>query len=283
MAQDIRSDKFSFKNWILIASIVTGSFVFAFYQTWLSLVNVWMQSDDYSHAFLILPISLYLVWSKKNKLAQIPIVPSSYGLLLIFLSSSLFIFSNFAGITTLASFALVLSIIGIVLGLAGWRITKELVFPLFFLFLMIPIPSQVYYAATTPLQLFVTKVSVFVATLFDIPIYREGNVIHLPNRTLQVVAACSGMRSMISLGTLSLVFAYISLQSYSLRTVLVASAIPIAILINIIRVLAMVMAFHYYDYDLSVGSPHTYLGLFLFVIAIASIIMIQNLFSRLER
>lgn len=268
---------------ILAALIVGGLSIFAFFPVWQSLIGVWSQSDDYSHAFLILPISTYLVWEKRERLAKLPLTSSWHGLILVFCSFLLFLFSYFAGVTTLSSFALVLTIIGIVLGLTGREITKELIFPLLFLFLMIPIPSQVYYAATTPLQLLVTKVSVFFASLLDVPLYREGNVIHLPNRTLQVVAACSGMRSMISLVTLSLVFGYLSLQNNSLRSILVISALPVAVVINIIRVMAMILAFYYYDYDLTEGSPHTYLGLFVFVLAMLLIVLIQKILSRLER
>lgn len=283
MKQNKRSGQLSPYGDILVASVVVGFFIFAFFPVWQSLINAWMQSEDYSHAFLILPISMYLAWEKKEQLAQILVSPSWYGLLLVFCSSILFLFAFFAGITTLSSLALVLSIIGIVIGLTGWKITKVLLFPLLFLLLMIPIPSQIYYAATTPLQLLVSQISVSLASLIDVPIYREGNVIHLPNRTLQVVAACSGMRSMIALSTLSLVYGYISLRSNSLRALLVLSALPVAILINIVRVMAMILAFYYYDYNLTDGSPHTYLGLFVFILAMLLIVSIQKIMSRLER
>jgi exosortase len=160
---------------------------------------------------------------------------------------------------------------------------KELIFPIFFMLFMIPIPSQIYSALTIPLQLFVSKTSVTVAQFFQIPIYREGNVIHLPDYTMQVVQACSGLRSMISLLTLSIIFSYLTLSSNKLRSILFISGIPIAIFVNVIRVLLTILMYYYYGLNLAEGSIHTAFGIFIFFLALILLFGMKGLLSIWEK
>ncbi len=256
----------------------------AFFPVWYGLVSAWSQSEDYSHAFMIVPLSLYLIWNKKEKLSEVVIEPSWIGLIIAFIAAMAYVFGTYAGVLTLNSIALVVSIIGAVYGGLGAKFVKVIWFPLFFLFLMIPIPSQLYWAATTPLQLMVSKVSVYILQLFtDIPILREGNVIHLPEKTLQVVAACSGMRSIISLTTLSIFFGYVSLRRFFSVAILVLCALPVAVIINILRIIIMIVADYYFHLELSSGAPHTYLGLFVFSVAIALTILCQKVLAGIEK
>lgn len=271
------------KNSPFFVFLVFSCFIFAFFPVWKGLITTWYHSEDYSHAFLIVPVCLYLVWDKRKELSLLPTKASWLGLVIVICASAVYLFAYAAGITTLASFTLIVTMIGIVLGLFGTKITKRLTFPLFLLFLMIPIPTQIYYAITTPLQLLVSQAAVFITSLLNIPIYLEGNVIHLPQHTLQVVAACSGMRSIIALTTLSLIYSHISLTKNTLRTILVLAAVPVAIIINIVRVISMILSFFYFNYDLTHGNPHTSLGVFVFILALLIIFLFQKLLSRLER
>ena len=168
---------------------------------------------------------------------------------------------------------------GLVIYFFGFQMFKELMFPLFLLLFMIPVPAQIYATLTIPLQLFVSMVSAGIARILGIPVFREGNVINLPEYTLQVVEACSGLRSMISLLTLSAVFAYITLKSNFLRTVLFITGIPAAIVVNIFRVLLMIVAFYYFQYDLAEGSVHTVFGVVIFILALAIIAGVKGLLS----
>lgn len=267
----------------LLAAILIGSFLLAYFPVWKNLVAAWLGSDEYSHGFLIVPLCCYILWQKKEILAEIPVRPSSWGLGLVILSLLLYLFAHFAEIITVASFSMVLLVAGVIIYFYGFLVLKELLFPLFFLLFMIPIPSQIYSSLTVPLQLFVTKTSVWIGALLDIPIYREGNVIHLPNRTMQVVAACSGLRSMISLLTLCAIFGYFTLKSNYLRMILFCSGVPSAILVNIIRVLLLVFAFHYFNYDLTSGPIHAVFGITIFILALLLIIIIKGILSIWDR
>jgi len=262
-----------------LTAILIFSFVLAYFPVWKTLITTWKTSDQYSHGFLILPLCLYVVWRKKECLAKLPASPSPWGLGIIIFSLSVYIVVHFAEVVTIASLSMVLLIAGIIVYLYGFQMLKELLFPLSFLLFMIPVPAQIFSALTIPLQLFVTKASTWIAALFAIPVYHEGNVIHLPDRTLQVVQACSGLRSFISLLALSAIFGYFTLRSNFLRAALFVFGAPAAILVNIIRVLVFLLAFYYFDLDLSTDGLHTLFGVSIFVLALISIILMKGILS----
>ena len=112
---------------------------------------------------------------------------------------------------------------------------------------------------------------------------REGNIIHLCDHTLQVVQACSGLRSLMTLLALSSVFGYLSLKSNILRSLLFLTGIPAAILVNIIRIFLMIIAFHYFNFDLTTGSIHTVFGVIIFIMALAIVAAVKGILSRWDR
>lgn len=153
----------------ILLSAFVGSFVLAFFPVWKSLVSAWLKSDEYSHGFFIIPICGYVVWQKRKVLVGIPFNSSWKGLILVIFSLFLYLFAYYGEILTLASFSLVLMFCAIVIFLYGLRMFKELLFPLAFLLFMIPFPSQIYSQLTIPLQLFVTKASVWFTANLGIP------------------------------------------------------------------------------------------------------------------
>jgi exosortase len=268
---------------LILGAILFSVFIFVYFPVWKNLILAWNNSEEYSHGFLIVPISLYIIWSKRKKLSEIPVKPSGWGLAVTLFSLGLYVFSQLAGISTLSSVMMICTICGMVLTLYGIKFLREILFPLLFLLLMIPVPSQIYSSVTMPLQLFVSKISVGIASLINIPVLREGNVIHLPERTLEVVQACSGLRSIVSLLTLSIIFGYFTLKSSLLRSLLFIAGIPAAIFVNIIRVLLMVAAFYYFDYDLTKGTIHTVFGVVIFILAVFFIFIVQKILSIWEK
>ena len=136
-----------------------------------------------------------------------------------------------------------------------------------------------YSSLTIPLQLLVSKISIGVAHLMGVSVLREGNVIHLPQQTLEVVQACSGLRSMMSLLTLSTVFGYLTLNSNLLRGALVLTAVPAAIFVNIVRVTAIILTLYFFNFDLLSGSLHTLTGVFIFLLSLIIIMATRGVFS----
>lgn len=263
--------------------LLWGTLLFAFFliyfPVWKNLISNWSASEEYSHGFLIVPLALYITWLKKDVLIKLPASPSIWGFFITSFSLILYILSSYAEISTLKSCSMVLLLGGSIVYLFGFRVFKEILFPWALLFFMIPIPQQIYSSLTMPLQLLVTKVSVLVSSVIGVPIYREGNVIHLPEKTLEVVNACSGLRSIIAVLTLSLVFGYFSLKSNTLRALLFIFGIPAAIISNLIRVTSIVFAFYYFKFDLTSGTIHTIFGLVIFMIALIIIYLIQRILT----
>ncbi len=248
-----------------------AAFVVAYYPVWKGLVAAWNTTEEYSHGFFVVPLCLYLVWYKRQAIQSVALKPARSGLAIALLALSIHVFASQAKITTLASLSLVLFLAGLILYLYGFPMFRNLLFPLSFLLFMIPIPAQIYSSLTLPLQLVVTKVTVWIGTFISTPIYNDGNVIYLPRITLQVVEACSGMRTMISLLMLSALFGYLTLKSNTLRAVLFLVGIPLAVLVNILRVLLIAMAMQYFNVNLTVGALHTAVGLILFGVAISTL------------
>jgi exosortase len=254
-------------NLVLLGTLL-AAFLLAYFPVWKSLVGTWYRSDDYSHGFFIIPITLYIIWQKRVILAKTSVRSSPWGLFVILFALLLYLMGRLGEIATVASLSMVLALAGVVLYLGGCQFLKELAFPLFLLLFMIPVPAQIYSTLTIPLQLLVSQISTTIAGLWGIPVFREGNVIYLPDHTLEVVQACSGLRSMMSLLTLSAVFGYFTLRSNLLRSILLVFSVPAAIIVNIVRVLVMIAAFYYFDFDLTSGTTHTVFGVVIFCLAL---------------
>lgn len=252
------------------------TFIIVFYPTWQSLFNAWSSSDDNSHGFMIVPLSLYFVWQKKESLRAAIIKPTWIAFPLVLIPLFLYLLAQYAEIVTLASLSMILFIGASLFFLFGLQILKICFFPLFLLFFMVPVPAQFLAALTIPLQLFVTKMTVLIASSMGIPIIHDGNVISLPEHTLQVVQACSGLRSIMTLLTLGLVIAYFGLKQNLLRTILFLLAIPIALFVNILRVLLVVIALHYYNFDLAEGAIHTAFGTMIFCLAVLLFLLFRK-------
>jgi exosortase len=268
---------------LLALLLLISSFILAYFPVWKGLLGAWSASDDYSHGFFILPVSLYIVWQKRERLAQVEKRPSSVGGIIVIFSLALYLLAHYAEVVTLASLSLVLVLAGAIIYLFGFPVFRELLFPLLFLFFMIPVPSQIFSSLTIPLQLLVSKASTAIASLFGVALLREGNVIFLAHRTLEVVQACSGLRSMMLLLALSAGIGYLTLRANPLRLALLAWAVPAAILVNVIRVLLIIFADAYFGYDLTTNTSHTVFGVFIFILALILITGARGVLSTWDR
>lgn len=255
-------------------------FLIVYYPVWENLITKWRVSEEYSHGFLVIPISLYLVWRNKEAIEQETVLPNFSGSIIFVIAVFVYVVSSVARIQTLASVSMIPLIAGAVIYLYGFRIFLIVWAPIAFLFFMIPIPTQIFSYLTIPLQLKVTQMSIAFVSLFDIPIFREGNLIQLPDKTFQVVQACSGLRSLISLLMLSFLFGYLSLNSFSLKLILFLIGIPVAIFVNIGRVILIILAYYYFKLDLTTGDAHTFIGIAIFIVALMLIMIARGALSR---
>ncbi|HRS75357.1 MAG TPA: exosortase/archaeosortase family protein, partial [Anaerolineaceae bacterium] len=172
------------------------------------LVNQWATDEDMGHGFFVPVIAGYIAW---RKLRQPPLVewkPSWWGLGVVAWGCLQLGVATLGAELFLARTAFIISVIGVLLTLGGWGVLRRLAFPLFLLFFMVPIPAIIYNQITFPLQLFASQVADWTLSALGIPVLREGNILELASQRLNVVEACSGIRSLLSLSFLSLVYAY---------------------------------------------------------------------------
>jgi exosortase len=179
-------------------------------------------------------------------------------------------------------FSILVVIGGIILFLLGKEFCNILLFPLLFLIFMIPIPSILMDQVSFPMQLFASKVAAKALYIIGIPALREGNIIQLANTSLEVVEACSGIRSLVSLLTLSVLFAYFSQKTFSKRVLLVVSALPVAIVANAARVTGTGMLAYYYGEAAAEGFFHGFSSWVIFVVGLLCLYVIGAVLSKIE-
>ena len=239
----------------------------------IDLINDWLQDDNYSHGFFIIPISIYLFYSKKDEL-QFPSKPSTAGLI-VFIIGLIFIILGTAAsefFTTRVGFVTALS--GFAMYSIGTKNFRKVWFSFFFLLFMIPIPSIVYYAATFPMQLLATKVTVFLLDFIGVPVARNGNIIALPNYMLEVVEACSGLRSLMTLLALGALYSYSRMPGKVLPILLFSATVPIAIATNIFRIFTTALGAYAISKELAEDFLHELSGMIVFVTALIMMLIL---------
>jgi len=240
-----------------------------YFKPFVDLVGIWFKDENVSHSFLLLPVMAYLVWARRDRLAAAERNPSYLGLAVVVVSLGMLLLGT-AGVEF---FVMRTSAVGVIVGsilfLAGWRWLRILAFPLALTFLVIPIPPVIFYQLTFPLQVMATKFGVAVLQAFSIPVLREGNVIWLAHTTLEVTEACSGIRSLLSLFSLAILYGYFSESRLIPRALVTLSSIPIAILANGIRIAGTGLAAQYIGPETATGFFHAFQGWVMFMVSLA--------------
>ena len=205
----------------------------------ISLVSSLFANDDYSFGLLLPLVSGYIIYKKWPLIRQIPINPSWIGLIIIFLGFSLYLAGELVTdlYTTRVSFVIVLSGVAYLLG--GGKMLRVLAFPFFLLFFMIPLPNFVIRQLNLPLQLLSSQLATDILHAIGIVAVRQGNVIDLGVRQLQVVAACSGLRYILSLGALGIIFCYFYQRRAWKVAILLIAIVLGAIITNSLRIAAI--------------------------------------------
>ena len=254
-----------------------------YWQVIRKLVYDWGNDDNYSHGFLIVPLALYFVWERRAELEAVEMRPSWFGLVVVVGSLAVLLAGLLGSELFLTRISLVGTVIGILLYLFGWPHVRRLAFPLAFLLLMIPLPAIIFNQITFPLQLLASQAGESAISAAGVPVLREGNLIVLANTTLEVAEACSGIRSLITLITLALVYGYFVDSRTWFRALLVLCAIPIAIVANGSRVAGTGIAAHWFGREVADGFFHEFSGWIVFLIAFAMMLAVHWVLSRIAR
>ncbi len=244
----------------------------------LRLVRNWASDEDMGHGFFVPLVAGYIVWQRRSMLATLKPEPNYWGLVLILWGAVQMMLGTLGAELFLARTSFLITLVGAIWFLLGTEILKALAFPLSLLLFMIPIPAIVYARITLPLQMFASRVAESILGVVGIPVLRDGNVLELASQKLSVAEACSGIRSLLSLSFLSLIYAYFFDAKVWMRWALLAATIPIAIAANSARV-SITGILSEVRTDLAQGFFHILEGWVLFLIALVLLVTFHKVLN----
>jgi exosortase len=258
----------------------TALLIAVYYPILRGLVDRWINDEDVSHGFFVPLVALFIAWQRRETILALEAKPAWWGLAIMAWGG----LQAYLGILSAELFlqrtSFLVTLVGLLIVIGGAALVRALAFPLLLLPFMIPIPAVIYNQITFPLQLLASQVAELVLGLFGIPVLRDGNILELASQKLSVAEACSGIRSLLSLTFLSLVYAYFFDKRVWMRWALLALTVPIAILANSGRVTITGMLSEV-NPDLARGFFHSLEGWIIFLIALAMLLPAHVILSRL--
>jgi len=243
----------------------------------------WWRDPNFSHGFFVPLISLWIVWNRRNQLREVVIAPSNLGLLFIVWALLQLVVGVVGAEVFLARTSFVVLLGGLVLFFLGWKWLRSIAFPWLFLLMGIPLPAIVFNEIAFPLQLLASSLATSLLRACDVPLLREGNIITLASVTLEVAEACSGIRSLVTLVTLALVYGYFLEKNLTRRIILAFSAIPIAIVANAFRIFGTGICAEYWDPSKAEGFFHEFSGWVVFVLSLFLLLGTHALLKLISR
>lgn len=244
----------------------------AYVPTIMWMADRWFAKESYyGHGLLIPIVSLAIAWQKRGILRKIKPSGAMAGLWIVAACLLIHIICASLKVYFISGFSFVFAIYGLILFLFGKDISRKLVFPVFFLLAMVPLPLVLVGNMTVKLKLFAAQAATFILNHIGFPSVRNGSNIIMPNSYIAVEAPCSGLRSLISLLTLGLLFSYVMKASPVKKGVLFLSSVPIALASNIIRIILLATVNDLYGGKVAMGFFHDFTGFLVFVVAFAGL------------
>jgi exosortase len=270
MSTTVRALETSWKSreWILWPSVLLVLTSILYAPILKVLVLQWWSNPGYGHGFLVPLFSGYVLWHQRVGWVKSEGKPSNFGFLVMVGGVVLLLGGSLGAELFTSRFSLLVLLAGMVLFLAGWKALRAVSFPLAFLVLMIPIPVIVYNQITFPLQLIASRFATFWLEVVQVPVLREGNVLILPNYSLEVVEACSGIRSLMTLITLAIAYGYLVERRRWARYTLTVLMVPITIVSNAIRVMGAGVLTYRFGPKAAEGFFHEFSGWIIFLVAL---------------
>ena len=263
--------------------VALGAILFAYHHVLSGMIKDWYLDENSSHGFIVPVVTAYLIWKRRSVLIDLPIKPNVWGLFLLLAGIGLLLLGWVATEYFTMRFSLIVVLCGCITYCFGWPVLSAIAGPMAYLILMIPIPAILYDAAAFPLKLFVTQVSVSFMKAIGIMVVRDGNVMAFPNITLEVVNACSGLRSLTSLLAVGLAYVMLVVKVRWQKAVLIALIFPIALAANMVRVIGTGILAQYYGAAAAEGFFHEFAGLVIFMASIIMLTVAHGILSRVSR
>jgi len=242
----------------------------------LSFIDRWADTPEFSHGFFIPLVSGWLAWERREAVAAAQIRSSYFGVVIILLASAILLIGEVTDTTIFNHISLIVGVVGLVYTVGGWRLTRIMAIPLFFLLFMVPWPYVVTAVVTAQLQLVSSTLGVEIIRLCNIPAYLDGNVIDLGFYRLGVVEACSGLRYLIPLLGLAFIAAYFSRGPLWHKLVIMAVILPLTIIMNSFRIAMIGVIAQFLGVSYAEGFLHYFEGwsVFLLIIGVIYLIMV---------
>jgi len=263
------------RHWFVWPVVLSALLLLLYAPVLEHLVLQWWSDSNYSHGFLVPLFSGYVLWSQRERWMNCDIKPSNVGLLVMLGAIALLLVGSLGAELFTSRFSLLVLLAGMILFLAGWKFLRAVLFPLSFLVFMIPLPTIIYNQITFPLQLLASRFATLWLELVQVPVLRDGNVLVLSNYSLEVVEACSGIRSLLALISLAVIYVYFLEPRLWARIVLVVLMVPIAIVSNAIRIMGAGMMAHRFGPAAAEGFLHEFSGWVIFLISLVLLFVLH--------
>ncbi len=254
-------------------SLVLGFFLVGLYWGILrDLILQWWDDANYSHGFIVPIFSGYLIWRERNRLRALVPRGTAWGLVVLLGGIGTLFLGDLGAENFLSRSSLIIILAGLVLFIVGVEAFRLTLFPLGYLFFMVPLPAILFYAVTFPLQQLAAEQAAWVLDVLGVPVLLDGNIIHLSQISLGVTEACSGIRSLISLFAGAVAWAYLLLPGGWPMLLFVLATVPITILANAGRVVATGLIGQWFGVDYASGFFHELAGWVIYLFAFLCLI-----------
>lgn len=257
-------------------AVITGLLLWLYFPTLTHLVGQWWSDPNFSHGFFVPLFSGFVIWQERSRLSRLTPQPSWWGLFFLGLGLCVLIVGQMGAELFLSRLSLLIALAGMIVLFLGWRFFRALLFPWAFLLLMIPIPAIIFNQLTFPLQKLASVIASTTLPWMGVPVLREGNVIILPAMALEVAEACSGIRSLMSLATLALIYGYLMERKVAVRVVLTLASVPIAVAANSLRIVGTGLLVQYWDPERAQGFFHEFSGWLIFVVSLIMLYLLHR-------
>jgi exosortase len=232
------------------------------------LVLQWWTDADYGHGFFVPLFSGYILWRERDRWTKTEIKPSNFGFVVMLGAVALLLLGSLGAEFFTSRFSLLVLLAGMILFLAGWKMLRAVSFPLGYLMWMIPIPVIIYNQITFPLQLIASRLATSWLELAQVPVLRDGNILIMSNYSLEVVEACSGIRSLMTLMALAVAYGYLVSPRRWVRYALAAFMVPVAIGTNAVRIMGAAIVARHLGPAAAEGFLHKFSGWVIFLVAL---------------
>jgi exosortase len=248
-----------------------------YFRVGIKLLHDWYTISDNSHGLLIPFFVAFLVWDQRERLKNTPLQPSWAGLSVVVLGLLILLLGVFGADLFLSRTSFLILTFGVIWTLLGRPMLRETKFIFFVALLAIPLPTLILNHITFPLQLFASRIASDLLPVLGVPTLREGNVIQLPVMELEVAEACSGIRSLMSLFTVAVIYGYFLEKSVWRRVVLALASIPIAVAANSARIIGTGLCVQYWDPVKAMGFFHEFSGWLIFLVSLSLLYLVHKL------